>query len=382
MGLRFQLGVDEVLCFSSPDWGIMNGKLFATGAVLALCVAGCGGGGTGTASAPPVSVSPAPAPTSTPTPAPAPTPTPTPTSTPTPSPTPTPTPTPGPSVSSTLANTLNVGGLFPAKSSGLTFSDRVNNRNQFLIFAENAQAFSQFNYDPTARSYRVTLQEYSGSSSASPFVNRTFEYLPGDLLSQTATFTNYQRADTLNAGWIDQFSLFQIGSANPALALTYASYGVHTVGDNIHFWQRDFFLYGVPPFLTSLPASGMIPFGGIIDGIYHSSIAGQTYRLSGTYGFAVDFKTGIISLTGSFTGTNMVSGQPNLPQTTITGQGQLSSALVNSQFNGTLTTPSEPATVGSFSGNFYGPFPEEVSFSFNNGTQTFVFAGIAIGKRS
>ena len=225
----------------------------------------------------------------------------------------------------------------------------------------------------------MTLQEYSGSSSAAPSVTRLFDYVPGDIVSQTQTFTNYQRADTLNAGWVDQFSLFQIGSGNPTLALTYASYGVHTVGDNIHFWQRDFFLYGVPPFLTSLPASGMFPFGGLIDGIYHSSIAGQTYRMSGTYGFAVDFQTGIISLTGSFTGTNMISGQPDLARITFSGQGQMSNAFVNSQFNGTFSLPSDP-NAGFFSGNFYGPRPEEMGLSFNLGTQTFAFAGVAIGK--
>ena len=358
----------------------MNGKLLAASAVMALSVASCGGGGgSGAASPPPISVAPTPTPTPIPTPTPTPTPTPAPTPTPTPAPTPTPTPTPPPVSNRTLASVLSVGGLFPAKSSGLTFSDRLNNRNQFGLAAENAQAFSQFNYDPAPQLYRVTLQEYSGSSFASPFVTRMFDYRPADIVSQSSPFTNYHRADSLNSGWVDQFSLFQLGSSNPSLALTYASYGVHTVGDNVHFSQRDFFVYGVSP--GSLPTNGMAPFGGLIDGIYHSSIAGQTYRISGTYGFAVDFQTGIISLTGSFTGTNMVTGQPNLPQVTITGRGQLSTAITNSQFNGTLTTPSDPS-AGSFSGNFYGNQPEEMGFSFNLGTQTFVFAGIAIGKRT
>lgn len=240
---------------------------------------------------------------------------------------------------------------------------------------------SELNYEPITQRYRVSSQEYSGSSSASPSVSRTIDYLPGDRLSQTQTFANYQHPDGFNAGWVDHLSLFQVGSANPSLALSYGSYGVHTVGDNIHFWQRDFFVYGVSPSFSSLPTFGMVPFGGIIDGIYHSSIAGQTYRLSGTYGFAVNFQTGTIALTGSFTGTNMVNGQPNLSQVTITGQGQLTSALGRSHFTGTLTTPSEPS-AGSFTGEFYGDLAEEVGLAFTLGGQSIGFSGIAIGKRS
>ena len=362
----------------------MTGKLFATVAVLSLCIAGCGGE-SGTAIAPPVSIAPAPTPTSSPAPTPTPTPSPSPTPTPmptaTPAPTPSPTPSPTPAVSRTLANALILGGPFPATSSGYAFSDRLNNRNQFGSVFRGGGGVPELNYDPTTQRYRVTSQEYSGSSSASASVTRMLDYLPSDSLSQTATFKNYQKPDNLNAGWVDQLSLFQFGSGNPSIDLTYGSYGVHTVGDNIHFWQRDFFVYGVSPSLSSLPTIGMVPFSGIIDGIYHSSIADQTYRLSGTYGFAVNFQTGIIALTGSFTGANMVSGQPNLTQVTMSGEGQLTNMLGRSHFTGTLTTPSDPS-AGAFTGEFYGDLPEEVGLAFTLGGQNFGFSGIAIGKRS
>jgi hypothetical protein len=183
-------------------------------------------------------------------------------------------------------------------------------------------------------------------------------------------------------------SLNRAGAGNPAIALSYASFGhwerAQAAGsDRIDRW----FAWGLRTNGFQIPA-GTGQFDGIIRGTAARLNGGAVYTLSGTSSFAMDFGAG--SFTGSLSpiGTSLADGAQrnfgtfSFARGTIDLDAGLSADIVNGS----------NAYLGFFEGALFGPDATEVggSFGFQTentdsgnppGANAAYLSGVIVGKR-
>jgi hypothetical protein len=172
--------------------------------------------------------------------------------------------------------------------------------------------------------------------------------------------------------------LRKIGATGSALTLTYVSYGIHTVGDGVHFQQKDYFTFGRPT--SPVPTTGTADYTGIVDGTYNRSDLGQTYQMAGSATLHADFGAATISTDISFTGANIVPGEASLGQQNFSGTGAITAGSPGSQFVGTFARLGS-TEAGQLRGNFYGDGAEEFGMSLRFDSMTEQFSGVAVGKK-
>ena len=241
-------------------------------------------------------------------------------------------------------------------------------------------------YSPDTASYRVTVPQASLDLPGSSNFDRDLltAFGPGNrLASQTnATFT------VSEAGLPSKRvtgRLFNPGSGNPALALTYTSFveitsqpldpGGQPSGDA----QRLYLPFGVATPNAGLPRTGTGSYGGVAYG--HGRVGGSPqFAVTGTSTLNADFSAA--TFTAALNLTNSSNGQAFAP---FNFQGSIAT---NGFFgNGVVSPPAgQVGNAGTFNGNFFGPAANEFGAVFDAirsepGGQLFI-TGVTVGKKN
>jgi len=258
----------------------------------------------------------------------------------------------------------------------------VNTSVDPLLFSETfAGRFSQLSFkdpgDGTSGSDASLFRSNSALSydaAASRFTYRDAAagietaFGPGNIVAGETNnaVTVYQ---VTGSGVTYRLTLNKPGAGNPAIALSYASFGhwQQLQGTNVDRIDR-WFAWGVRTNGLQIP-TGTGTFEGVILGTATKFGAGPIYALSGAANFAMDF--GASSFTGSMNpiGKNMADGSTRDFGTFTFARGaiDLDAGLTADIVNGAN------GYLGFFEGALYGPNAAEVAGSF--GMQTEVTNG-------
>jgi hypothetical protein len=230
-------------------------------------------------------------------------------------------------------------------------------------------------YDAATGGY--TVKDASGASVS--FVPT--DKVAGQSNASVTTFAKASGADT-----DDQLTLFNPGTGNPTLKLSYVSYGAwqHAVknGAAIDFSQQ-FFVYGIRQ-AANQPSTGSASYTTAVDGIW--STANGLYKLAGDSDFTANFTNMTVSTTLDLQGTNASAAVPDVKDLgRFVGSGSI--AAMGGGFSGTLTHQGTDAfgntLNGTFAGAFFGPHGEEMGYTFSlraAAGSTGTAAGAVVGK--
>jgi hypothetical protein len=247
-------------------------------------------------------------------------------------------------------NPLRASETFAARSTVLTYAHGTALPGGVPVRQETTLAF-----DAATGSYRYVDSDNSIDQS----------FAPGSAQPLVAGSDMNRYRITAGDGYVYDLALSRMAGANPAVTLTYLSYGQFarpsaTGVQGIDRW----FTWGVRTNSFQLPRTGSANFAGIIRGTGITANGGPVFTLGGTSSFAFNFASA--TFTGSLTptGTNTTSGAVtnfgtyNLGGGTISSAGGLAANVVSSS-NGFL---------GYFDGALYGPQATEIGavFGFNN----------------
>ncbi len=222
----------------------------------------------------------------------------------------------------------------------------------------------------TARYYPQQFQ-VGGSGFAfrisDPF--RSAQFVSGDRVAaeSNATYSVYKNTA---GGVTNKLKLFNSGTANPAIKLTYSSFGIWTdtrsgsAAGRFENVER-YFLYGQPTDQQFIPTSGSASYGGIVVGTgYGSGGATQNiYNVGGTFQLGFNFADG--SFNGLMNGNlrNVNGGTlMDLPEFSLSGQ--------NTRFGRFAGQLSGTGSFGGFSGGFFGSNLDEIAAIFQTGANS------------
>jgi hypothetical protein len=229
-------------------------------------------------------------------------------------------------------------------------------------------------YDATQDSYR-----YQDSDRG---IDTSFGAANLDAGASTSSLAVYKL--TGGDGLSYTLSLNKAGASNPAITLSYASFGrwerAQAPGsDRLDRW----FTWGIRTNGFQIP-TGTGEFAGIIRGTAAQFGSGATYALSGTSNFSVDFGAG--SFTGSLNpiGTSNVDGSTRNFGTFNFDRGAMDvdAGLTADVVNGSN------AYLGFFEGALYGPEATEIGGTFGfqtapgDASSTYYLSGATVGKRN
>lgn len=304
-------------------------KIAATGSLLtAFLLSACGGGGGGLSS------------------------------------TPTPTPTPTTPQANATLSALQVSELFDGRGSYNRFT--LGTSGNVISSQGTTSKSMQVRYDATNASYTIVTGDFSDS---------TFTPSNRSASNSNATLTSY--AKTVGSRDED-LVLFNPGTGNPRMALTYTSYGAWqtTITNSSSLdVNTTFFVFGVKTQQSDLPTTGTATYTTTLDGLF----AGTTgvYALGGSSSFSANFGSGTVSFTMNPTGTHILNGSSK-SFGSIAGNGAISAAT-NDFGASTSTGGSYSATLN---GKFFGPSAAEMGASFVLNGPDGKGTGVIVGKKN
>ncbi|WP_241127781.1 transferrin-binding protein-like solute binding protein [Novosphingobium terrae] len=183
----------------------------------------------------------------------------------------------------------------------------------------------------------------------------SYQYTAADKISGSANFTTYQK--TVN-GQTATTEVYNSGSANTELALTYASFAhVFDGATNSNSVQQTYEVFGLATGYDLLSArTGTAHYSGVAYGAAGNSSTGASYAVTGTSSYDVNFGsqtyTGALNLSGSGSTGSVNYGGFNFAGTMVRGQG-----VTGALNQGTIA-------VGTITTQFYGPTGQEIGGPF------------------
>jgi hypothetical protein len=200
---------------------------------------------------------------------------------------------------------------------------------------------------------------------------------PAQRSSSNATLTNYERQSGTKQ---ENLTLFNAGSGNTRLALTYASFGAYQTidtgtGSDLGV-DTVFFNYGVRTSAADMPRTGTANYDTNVDGLFAGSTG--VYSLTGDSSFTADFAASTVSATLSLRGEHVVSGATKLftPQAL---SGTIRSDTNGQHFSARGGDPN--GTSSDMMGMFYGPGAAEIGGVFGISTPEGKGTGAIVGKK-
>ena len=183
----------------------------------------------------------------------------------------------------------------------------------------------------------------------------------------------------------DQLVLFNPGSGNTQLALTYVSYGawqtIVNTASSVDFDQQ-FFVYGIRQ-AANAPSTGSGSYATRVDGFWTGSAG--LYSLSGTSSFTADFGAMTVATNLNLTGTDILDNSA-VPATRSLGQfnGTGTIAALGGGFSGSFqhqgTDAGGTTYSGGFNGAFFGPTGSEMGYTFRLTGSNGAAVGAVVGK--
>jgi hypothetical protein len=225
-------------------------------------------------------------------------------------------------------------------------------------------------YDAATGGYTVR----DGSGAASSFLPATRNAGDSD-----ADVTVYNQVTS--GGVQEQLVLFNPGSGNTVLQLSYVSYGAWQRGvDNGATGSVDqkYFVYGVRQ-SAAAPSTGSASYTTIVDGLWANP--GGAYQLGGTSSFTANFSALTVATTLNLTGVRVGDGATK-SLGFFNGSGTI--AALGGGFNGSLTHQGTDGDAnvysGNFAGAFFGPQGQEMGYTFSLTGPGGAAAGAVVGK--
>lgn len=225
----------------------------------------------------------------------------------------------------------------------------------------------QVRYDAPSGSYTIVTGDFGDS---------TFTPAQRVAANSNATLTGYSKVEGVRN---EDLFLFNAGSGNPRLVLTYASYGAWqtTITNSASIdVKTTFFVYGVKTQQSDLPTNGTATYTTILDGLY----AGRNgvYSVDGASSFSANFGAGTVAFSMSPVGTHILDGSSK-SFGTLTGTGTISA--------GTSSFDVQPPVDGSayrvsLLGKFFGPSAAEMGATFMIYGPDGQGNGVIIGKKN
>jgi hypothetical protein len=159
--------------------------------------------------------------------------------------------------------------------------------------------------------------------------------------------------------------LYNPGTGNTELALTYASFGhwrqTNLVQDTGRGQSDTYFIWGIKTDATLMPRTGTAHYAGILHGTGVTTAAnGPLWTLTGTSAFDLDFASLI------FTGSLDIDGSASNGQTRDFGTYNINLGGINifdAALSGDILNGASQ-TVGTFQGQLFGPEAEELGGVF------------------
>lgn len=258
-----------------------------------------------------------------------------------------------PTISESFANTAASATATAGQATGLVSDRGVAAANVTLA------------YDATAKSYTFTG---AGRTQSFDATNR----LSADSTSSTTVYEK-KAGDTT-----ERLVLFNAGSGNPVLALTYGSYGSYQRsvdnGGSLDL-TRLYFVYGVQTAASDMPRSGRAGYTTTIDGSFFGD---QAATLGGNGTFTADFAAGKVEMSLTPTARSISTGATTALGT-LAGSGSIAgggSTFASSLAGGGYT--------GSAQGMFFGPSAAEMgaTFTFASANNAATAVGAMVGKKA
>nr|WP_165388494.1 transferrin-binding protein-like solute binding protein [Sphingomonas populi] len=226
---------------------------------------------------------------------------------------------------------------------------------------------AQVRYDASAGSYTL-------SGLVVPQV--AFGSVDKVAASTNATVTAYQKTTGTRQ---DNLALFNAGSGNPVLALTYVSYGAQqSITDRGSSLDVDtaFFTFGIATALSDMPRTGTASYRTNLDGQFAD--ASGVYALGGASSLTADFAAATVAFSMTPIGTNVVNGGAK-----TFGTQNINAAIRSgtNRFNGDSSTNAE-GYRGALSGAFYGPQAVEVGGAFSIVGHDGFGTGAVVGRKN
>jgi len=153
------------------------------------------------------------------------------------------------------------------------------------------------------------LSYASGSFSYQPSPPRTTpSFAPADRVAaeSNARFTVYRKTTGADGYTL---TLYNPGSGNPDLGLSYASFGIWEHSNSTPYLQveEQIFVYGLPTGMAAIPKTGTATYNGVVYGKGFGG-ANNFYTVGGTSRFLVDFAGSRWNAQLMLTGTDRRSG--------------------------------------------------------------------------
>ncbi|MBO9582246.1 MAG: hypothetical protein J7498_15270 [Sphingobium sp.] len=284
----------------------------------------------------------------------------------TPAPTPTPVSPPTGGTNSTLTN-LRVSQTF--EGLGVV--------NRFTAAASNAATSNrqpqtggavQVRYDASTGSYTIANGQLPDASFSSADRSAT---------DSTPAISTYSKTSGTRT---DNLALFNPGTGNTKLALTYASYGgwqsTNTTGSSADV-ATTFFVYGIKTAPSDMPINGMGSYKTTLDGLFAGNSG--VYTLGGGSAIVADFAAGTIDFSMTPLGRNIADGTTK-DFGAILGSGTIGSGT--SAFTGTSDAASMNGYSATLQGQFYGPQAAEVGSTFLLTGADGQGSGVIVGKKN
>jgi hypothetical protein len=279
---------------------------------------------------------------------------------------PTPTPTPTGGTNSTLSN-LQFSQTFEGLGTINRFTAAANTGA-----TSNRQPLSsgpvQVRYDAASGAYTITT---------TTLPNVTFAPADRSTTDSTPVISAYSKTAGTKT---DNLALFNPGTGNTQLALTYASYGgwqSTTPNGTSTDVSTTYFVYGIKTAPSDLPTSGSASYQTTLDGVFAGN--GGVYTLSGNSAIIADFAAGTIDFSMSPTGRNIVDSSSKAFGSLL-GSGTIASGTTG--FTGTSDAASMNGYSATLAGQFYGPQGAEVGATFQLTGADGQGGGIIIGKKN
>jgi hypothetical protein len=221
-------------------------------------------------------------------------------------------------------------------------------------------------FDPTSNTYTLT-----GGTNANqlPAINATLNPANADPANSNATFTAYS-GPNLTA------KVFNPGSGNPAIQLTYTSFAqvIETnsaPNSTMPSQAYHYFVFGLPTNTSAMPTTGTASYSGLVYGnggtVTSNGFPGVDFSISGTGTLTANFATG--SINAAF---NLMKDAAGTTPAASLGAYAFAAQLTGVAFSGFYSG-------NSINGSFFGPTANEVgaAWSTQNG-----MAGAFVGKKN
>jgi len=252
---------------------------------------------------------------------------------------------------------------FDARTSNLTFTDMGNGIGNNTVVS---RAIATLSYNAGAASYRYVDDNNS--------IDTTFTSANRSAGLSNSAADVYQMTD--GSGINYKLTLSKPGSGNPQIALSYMSFGHWEQAQSVSQDARDrWFAYGVRTNPFQIP-TGTGTFNGIVAGKAVAWTGGETFNLTGTSSFDVNFSAA--TFTGSLNpvGTSLVNGASR-----NFGSFSFSGGAMDKDGGLSANVMSGGNFAGYFEGALYGPNATELGGVFGLQSGGYTINGAAAAKR-